>query len=70
MSDDKQIYDLPKHTVTVTEINSVDLTNAGGAYLGMNVVSCDCGCCNDALYGKQCSVIDFVRCFIISDKGN
>jgi len=41
MHADKQIYDLPQHTVTVTEINSIDLMNAGGAYLGMNTV-CHC----------------------------
>jgi len=39
LSANKQTYDLPSHSVTVTEINNVDLTNAGGAYLGMNMVS-------------------------------
>ena len=38
LSTKKKTYDLPAHTVTVTEINSVDLTNAGGTYLGLNTV--------------------------------
>jgi len=42
MSADKQIYDLPNHTVTITQISDVDLTSAGGAYLGMNTVCFGC----------------------------
>ena len=48
MHADKQIYDLPQHTVTVTEINSIDLMNAGGAYLGMNMV-CHGNCYSNEL---------------------
>ena len=38
LSSNSLTYDLPRHTVTVTEIDGVNLTNAGGAYLGRNVV--------------------------------
>jgi len=40
-SSNKKMYDLPTHTVTVTEINNIDLTNADGTYLGVNMV-CFC----------------------------
>ena len=48
LSANKQTYDLSNHTVTVTEINTIDLTNAGGAYLGMNMVGDGCASSNIA----------------------
>jgi len=54
LSTNEETYDLPAHTVTVTEIDNIDLTNAGGTYLGVNAVCC--GYRTDALHSRQCSV--------------
>jgi len=42
LASNKQTYDLPRHTVTVTEIDNMDLMHAGGTYLGMNMVRIGC----------------------------
>jgi len=62
MSADKQIYDLPNHTVTITEISGIDLMSAGGAYLGMNAV-CS-GYYTSPLQSKHYNVIGFAVFFI------
>jgi len=50
LSTNKETYDLPAHTVTVTEINNIDFTNAGGTYLGVNTDCYTvCGYHTDAL---------------------
>lgn len=36
---DPTVYDLPSHTVTVTDVSEVDLTGKDGLWLGQNTVS-------------------------------
>ena len=36
----KEVKELPRHTVTITDISEVDLAGQGGLRLGKNQVSC------------------------------